>query len=121
MALVGANIRTEIDTDEDPNPILITRQPSNREEKEFHRKWIHQKGRNSEINVEIVEKFIDTILVGFENIEVMENGSAVSLTKDKPDWKSLIPYGWKHLVAIKLQSQSVVSKDDEKNSDGPFA
>ena len=121
MALIGENTRTVIDTDDDPNPVLITRSPTNTEEKEFHKKWINQKGRNSEINVEVVERFIDTILVDFENIEIMEDGKAVTLTKDKPDWKGFIPYGWKHLVAIKLQSQSVVSKDDEKNSDGAFA
>lgn len=110
------NTRFVIQIGEEPNPVLILRRPTNNEVKEFLKsRFVRKGGKMVDQSVEAREKFVNTLLVDCENVEIKKDGVAVSLKSGIPDWTSYIPLNWKTSIAIKFEEQETVSEEDAKN------
>jgi hypothetical protein len=119
MALIlneGDLIEIEIETEEEPCPVLILTAPSDQAVDEFERnrtKIVPKRhGKlDVEIDYDLEIKFINDRLVGCDKIEVMHEGKAVALdTKKFKDWKERIPTSWKRKAASYFIGGEAVQK-----------
>lgn len=97
-----AKIRLVIPTADEPQPVLILRNPSDEEIDKYRRNRTQIK-RHGKIQVNYDEdvRFVDALLEGVENAEVKLNGEWEPLDPAKhDDWKQRIPRQWKQSASL---------------------
>lgn len=117
MARIEAERRITIDLKSGgPDPVLILREPTEKELIDFLKSRWPRRGNKVEDNgIEARRRFIDLLLVGCEEIEVKVDGNWIVLTPSLTGWKERIPLNWKISAASKFEEQETLSPEDEKN------
>lgn len=96
------------------NPILILRQPTPAEVKAFLTgRFIRKGNKVQDESVTAREKFIDTLMIGIQNVEIRDSSrNYIALSPDFPNWKEKIPVNWKTSIAVRFEEAEIVSPDE---------
>lgn len=116
MAKIEEHRRFTIHLGESDNPVLILRRPTLKELRSFLQpRFEIRENCIEDHSVEVREEFIDSLLVGCENIEIRINGIYKPLSPEVADWKELIPLSWKISVALQFEEQKTISEKEVEN------
>ncbi len=105
-------IELVIPTDDELQPVLILRTPSEQDRDVFQRNVVKtvQKRHNKEetvLDFDRMKTFIDKHLVGCEDVEILVDDGYVALDPAKhDDWKAKIPAEWKYSAATYFTTSS---------------
>ena len=102
---------------EEDNPVLILKQPTPQQIKNFLQQRFFRKGNKVEDNsIEAREKFINLLLEKVKNVEIKDSSGNYVSIMTLPDWKDRIPLNWKTSLAIKFEEAETISEDEAGES-----